>query len=1242
MQSTIGGWEPDTRRPRMCPGAPPALPERLVTAWFAGMHDNEQIERGAGAKSAGGRLGTSRVVQEDRSHERVGLGLGGCVHNAPDNMIQIEVLGPLRALTGEQEITLGPSRQRAVFAVLAANANRVVNKDELVDAVWGESSPASASGSVHTYISGLRRALGGSEVLTTVPSGYQLRLPVWALDSANFTRLRSDAQQLLADGDRGGAVAVLDKALGLWTGSEAYAGVPGPFAELDRARLAELRLSTIELRARALLDLGGHGELVAELATLVHDHPLNETLHELLMLSLYRSGRTADALEAFTAARRTLVQELGVEPGQALRKLHGQILGGSVIQAPEPVPVSHPPVLMLPRLATMPARVTRALRESPDEHPFVGRQAEVELLRELVRRVAAGSGRSVWIDGDPGIGKSELLTVALAHAGQAGCQIAWSVADELGQRVPLQVILEALGLETTSSDPRLAALAEKLHGDSADDAGPALAEGVLGFVREACQAGPLILVIDDMQWADEASLLVWGRLTAATRRLPLLLVAASRPEWHRKELSQLRRGIEARDGHVFALEPLSRPDVESLIGQMVGALPGESLRALVLRTAGNPLYAREMTSALVRQSAVHVVNGFAEVDLAAADTAPDTLIAAVRSTLEFLTPDTKEVLRLAALLGMEFTAADVVALTGRSPIDLVRTFQEAVDAHVVVDAGAQLAFRHPFLRQALADGVPLSLRATLRRHAAEALANAGSPVTRVAEQLAAETTVIDAWVAGWVAEHHYEIARRAPLIAADLLRLTLDSTIPTTAQRELLLIEQVKLLFRLDLFPEAEARRAITVAKDPYDLAEMRQLLAAIRFRKGDTETAIQVLGESLADPSIPPIWRTRHRVLMANFRRGDLSDVDQSEYTAQRVLAEATALGQTYEAASALQTMWLLDSIRRDHERALGHLDRALELVADDPDSASLHYDLLDNRVFSLQNLDRLDEAQATLRSAAEVAARRGLPGTLRMASVVQAYWLGRWDDALLEASAVTKDGSGISFFGMREPAAVAMLLHGVAALIAGRRGDLPTATAHLDAAEAQLPSTSSERESCDFLLVAKALVAEQRGEFDEALAILAPLRQPSYAPMMLRHQWLGDIVRLAIAAGRTEIAHEALAICAEEEDKETFPARAFAAAARCRAQLDGDPEPALAAAAHYRAVGRVPELAAALEDAAALLAATGRGTEAAAASAEAMTLLRTMSAAWDIGRLQRRLAAVAVTATVHHSSSRPTTPRR
>jgi tetratricopeptide (TPR) repeat protein len=426
--------------------------------------------------------------------------------------------------------------------------------------------------------------------------------------------------------------------------------------------------------------------------------------------------------------------------------------------------------------------------------------------------------------------------------------------------------------------------------------------------------------------------------------------------------------------------------------------------------------------------------------------------------------------------------------------------------------------------------------------------------------------------------------------------------------------------FRRDRYPVAEAREALDIATDPADRAEMRQLLAAMRFRQGDATGAIALLRDAVDDPAVPEIWRTRHRVLLANFRRGSLDDLDHAERAAREIYAEAAA-AQPYEAAFAQQTLWLTASIRRDHDRALRHIERALSIVRERPELASMCFDLLDNKMFSLQNLDRLDDAERTLGEAAEFAARHDLPASLQVATAVQAYWRGRWDDALAQISAVTDDGPGITFHGMREPGAVRMLLHGVGALAAGHRDMRDVALGHLAAAEA-LPASAAERESCDFLIVAQALAAEQQDRPDDALTQLAPLLQPAYAPMMLRHQWLPDIIRLALSAGRRSVAERAMEICAEEAAKEVRPARAYAADARCRALMTGDVQPARLAVAHYRQVGRLPELAATLEDAAALAAAGGRTGEAVAAAREALDLFSTLGAAWDIGRARRRLA--------------------
>lgn len=1145
--------------------------------------------------------------------------------NGSDGLLRVELLGPPRMWLGDTELRLGPARQRAVFATLAARCGQPVSLGELIADVWGASAPPSATGSVHTYISGLRGAIrqcdpesAPHELLRSAGSSYSLRLDRTGLDVRLFEQETAEARRLAGKQDPRGAATLLTATLDRWRG-EAFSGVPGPFAEQERARLAELRLTALELRAQLLLELGGHRELVAELAELVRRNPLRESLYEPLMRALHGSGRPTEALTVYRDARQVLVEELGVEPSAALRELHQRILDGT---ADEPVAATR-----VAPLSIVPPPIARAIERGGVSEVFSGRTEEVGRLRGFVTDVLAGRGRPVWIEGEPGIGKSELLAAGLAGAGQRGCQLAWTAADELQQRFPLNVIMECLGVRHGSADPARAKLAKELHAEPAHGgwgpADPILAavDRLLALVDETCAAGPLVLVLDDLHWADEASVLLWQRLAAATRQLPLLLVAACRTGHSRHDLTQLRRGVEARAGEILSIEALSQNEIREIFERILGARLSASLRPLVLRASGNPLYAREIAHDLLRRDAVRIVDGVAEVELEVTENAPRSLLAAVSRTLECLDPATTQVLRSASLLGAEFEVEDVAAIAGKSPLELVAALEEATAAGVVESAGEKLAFHHPFQRQALYDGIAKPVRAALHRRAAEALADNAAPVKRVAEQLAAEPVQIDAWVVQWLVANHVAVSNRAPHIAVELLRRALDSAVPSGAQRGTLTAALVRVLFRLEQEPEAEAAQAVRVVQDPADRVEMRHVLAAMQYRRGDTPAALATMAEAVADPAVPPIWRTRNQTLLANFRRGDLGDLDQTERTAVRLHEEASAAGERYPAAHALQTLWLVHSIRREHDRALESVNAALETAVDSAELATLRFDLLDNRLFTLQNLDRLTEAESTLHAGYDLAAKHGLPTGPQVSAAVHYFWIGHWDEALAELDMVTEDGPSITFNGVREAGAAALLLHGVAALIAGHRDQPAAVRAHLDAAEAHSPSNPSERESCDFYLAAMALAAEQRQRFDEALRLFAPVLRPDFARMMLRHQWLPDVVRIALAAGNHYIAHEALSVCAEEAKQETVPARAAAAAARCRALIDGDPEGALAAADHYREVGRPIELAAALEDAAELLARADHVERATLALTEAAEVLGNVSASWSIRRAEARL---------------------
>ncbi|SMD07870.1 BTAD domain-containing putative transcriptional regulator [Kibdelosporangium aridum] len=1118
--------------------------------------------------------------------------------------LRVQVLGPVSVVEDEVELKLGPPRQRAVLAVLAVRAGQVVSRAELIEAVWGQAAPSSAASAVYLYISNLRKLLG-KDVLASADNGYTLRLPQDRIDVKVYDGLIAQAGKQSA----GAAAASLGEALGMWHG-EALAGIPGPFATHERTRLAESYLRAVEASARARLELGQHVELAADLGSLVREHPLRESLRELLMLALARSGRHAEALDVFQETRETLLRELGAEPGQALRQVHAQILAGED-RAVVPLEV-------------MPAHVAASARS--DARLFVGRAAEVAKIRDRVTDVVAGRGGMVWIEGDPGIGKSELLIEALAGVGEQGCQLGWAIADEPDIRFPLRLIMECLGITVKSPDADRAELARQLRMHTGKDDEDPISDAVdrmLALVDRMCAHGPVVLVIDDLQWADEASVHVWRRLSAAVKQLPLLLVTCSRTGHGRPELDQLRSRAM-----LISLEPLRPNDVESLTGRLVGGRPGRLLRRVTDRAGGNPLYLREMVRGLVRDSAVDLVDGVAHIDQVHVEAAPRSLADAVERTCGALPQQTHEVLRWMAVLGPEATMDNVVALTGRAAVDLRTALVDAVDANVVFGEGPRLVFRHPLMREAILGGISPAVRVVLHREAAKALAGTDAPAIRVAEQLVAASS-LEPWVSGWLADHVTEVANHGPLVAADLLAGVLETLDPADPAREVLLATQVKVLFRLTRVTAEQIEQALAASTDPVRTEELRQLLAAIIYRSGRREDSIRTLTESEVDESVPQEWRQRRKFLLAHLVR-DVTDVDAAETMAKTAYEEAAAGGEVGLMAHALQTQWIVDSVRRDHEAALDHIDAAIDVVRGRADLAGMHFNLLDNRLFTLQNLDRMADADENLRAANELVVEHRLPVGPQVAGAVHYYWTGRWDEALYELDAITEDGPAITYAGLMDAGPAGLLLHGVSALIAGRRDDRAALAANLDAAERYLVITDSERESQDFLLAARALAATQRGDIPGALAEFAPVLNPAYAEMMLRHQWLPEIIRLS-QAHDSALVNDAMAVAEMEADHERVPARAYAALHRCRALATGDPEPALVAVDHYRSVGRPVEHAVALEDAAVLLAARDARTAATDAYGEALRIYLELGANWDRARAKSRMSQFGIREPMH-----------
>jgi DNA-binding SARP family transcriptional activator/streptogramin lyase len=273
------------------------------------------------------------------------------------------ILGPLEVADGDREVVLGRGRQRSVLALLLLHANEVVSSDRLIEALWGDLPPPTAAKTVQVYVSQLRKSLrnGDSEgpLLTRGP-GYVLRIGHGELDLHRFERALAEGRDALDADAPGRAADALRAGLGLWRGPPLADFTYEPFAQAEIARLEELRLAAIEQRVEADLELGRHAEVVGELDALVAEHPLREGLRGQLMLALYRCDRQAEALETHRRGRHLLVEELGIEPSPALRRLHEQILAQD--PALGAAGRSHRPPRPPPSVARLPAAVARRPR----------------------------------------------------------------------------------------------------------------------------------------------------------------------------------------------------------------------------------------------------------------------------------------------------------------------------------------------------------------------------------------------------------------------------------------------------------------------------------------------------------------------------------------------------------------------------------------------------------------------------------------------------------------------------------------------------------------------------------------------------------------------------------------------------------------------------------------------------------------------------------------------------------------
>jgi DNA-binding SARP family transcriptional activator len=469
--------------------------------------------------------------------------------------VEFRILGPLEVEGAAGPIDLTGSKQRALLVILLLNANEVVHAGRLVELLWSDGPPADAGKALQIHVSRLRRALAPDEVVQTRPGGYLVAAESGSFDLPRFEALAARGRALLAAGDPTRARDTLAEALALWRGAPLTEFAAEPFARAEMGRLEELHASVVEDRVEADLALGVHTALVPELEMLVARHPLRERLRGQLMLALYRSGRQAEALQAYRDARDALVEDLGIDPSRRLQELEQAIL-------------RQDPSLEVRTSDARPGRRAAGV--------FVGRDREVAALSAAVEDAAAGRGRLFLVSGESGLGKSRLADEVASRAKDAGLRVLWGRSAS-AEGAP------AYWLWSQALRPLAGELPE-LNATTSADARFRLFVAVAAALRARSDAQPIFLVLDDLHNADEPSLELLDFLAGELAELHVAIVGTYVDD---DATPAPLAALAAHSGHhLLRLRPLSVEDVERLV-QLTGA-DDANVAAVHAETGGNP------------------------------------------------------------------------------------------------------------------------------------------------------------------------------------------------------------------------------------------------------------------------------------------------------------------------------------------------------------------------------------------------------------------------------------------------------------------------------------------------------------------------------------------------------------------------------------------------------------------------------------------------------------------------------
>lgn len=662
---------------------------------------------------------------------------------AAGNAIRFQVLGPLRVWRDGVELNAGPPQQAYLLALLLARAGRPTSTSELVDLVWGEGAPTSAVNVLHKYIGSLRRLLepdlpprGEGAHFLRRGNGYQFSVGSGRLDLIDFRESVTAADSARSTDRLTSALDRYVAALGQWAGPAGDGLAVGAEASAIFAGVNNELFDTCTAAAELAVSLGRPERVLAPLRLAAGMAPLHEPLHASLITVLGAAGRSADALAAYRAVRGRLADELGLDPGPALTAVH--------------------------------QRVLRRLSEESSSAPgvasiagLVGRAEELAVLRQVTAPVFAGGSALVIIEGEPGVGKTRLLEEVVSEPDHPGALVVWGrcfQSDGTPSMWPwvqaVRTLVDALPDEMREAwlDSDLGRLLEPREGTPSGSVLPdsggqfRLFERVVGVISELARHRPLILVIDDLHWADVASLQLFGhlagRLPAGVALFGALRDSAPPPG---TELSRMLAAASRAAGHRrIRLGPLDFTGVAELVRRETGRDPGpDTAQSIFMRTAGNPFFVRELSRFLAATGGL--TSGTAEpVGV------PTTVLDVVRDRLSGMDSQSELLVQAAALAGREVAIgllADVADVDVRTCLERLEPLEGLGLLAPTPQNPHSVRFTHDLVRESVVGTTPSGRSTRLHLRIADAIER-GEPD----DESRAERLAYHLWSAGPLAD----------------------------------------------------------------------------------------------------------------------------------------------------------------------------------------------------------------------------------------------------------------------------------------------------------------------------------------------------------------------------------------------------------------------------------------------------------------------------------------------------------